>query len=490
MATTTEPDSCDPSHITASYLCPHKQPHPYNDPRLLSCLHSFCKTCLTDLVNSTNSTIICPTCSEPTSLPNNSGVDDLACNIRLVHEIEATALIAKANSSTPIGCEGCITDPARAVAYCIDCQEFICNGCEEFHKRRKNLISHKVLQVNHLNVPSLLTKTKPSFCRCHLKQPLDLYCQMCRTTSCQLCFLTGHGGHTCTDLDQVADSNKQELKQCLLPLTTAISELQSSQEKNIAAQLQLEENTKHLKAAIESAFEALYTALRERKENVLQDLQKVSSVKLTRLKMKRDEILKAAEKLSSSINTIESVIATYTSAELVSVCDALKTYLHKSINNYDSNVTQIPSLNSSKINFSVNQKAFLTKLDQFGEVESTVDPSSSVIISPLKSQVICDKKCTIILENRKKKGDHCDEGGEQIKVTLVDKDKREHSVNGTVLDKGTGQYELSFTPPSPGTYELHVTIDNEHIKNSPFTFYAKPPKDHSQMEWSAVLKKT
>ena len=207
--------------------------------------------------------------------------------------------------------------------------------------------------------------------------------------------------------------------------------------------------------------------------------------------MKRDEILKAAEKLSSSINTIESVIATYTSAELVSVCDALKTYLHKSINNYDSNVTQVPSLNSSKINFSVNQKALLTKLDQFGEVESTVDPSSSVIISPLKSQVICDKKCTIILENRKKKGDRCNEGGEQqVEVTLVDKDKRDHSVNGTVLDKGTGQYELSFTPPSPGTYELHVTINNEHIKNSPFTLYAKPPKDHSQMEWSAVLKKT
>ena len=108
--------------------------------------------------------------------------------------------------------------------------------------------------------------------------------------------MTGHGGHTCTDLDQVADSNKQELKQCLLPLTTAISELQSSQEKNIAAQLHLEENTKHLKAAIESAFEALYTALREHKENVLQDLQKVSSVKLTRLKMKKDEILRAAEK--------------------------------------------------------------------------------------------------------------------------------------------------------------------------------------------------
>ena len=288
-----------------------------------------------------------------------------------------------------------------------------------------------------------------------------------------LCSLTDHRGHTCTDLDQVADSNKQELQQCLLPLTTAISELQSSQEKNIAAQLKLEENTEHVKAAIESTFEALYTALRKRKEKLLQDLQKVSSFKQTRLKMKRDEIVRTAKKLSSSVNEIESTVATYTSAELVSVCDTLKTYLHKVINHYDASIAQAPSLNSSKIAFSVDPKVLVTEVDRFGKVEYTVDPSSSVIISPLKSQVFCDTKYTIILETRNEKGYRCDEGGEQVKVTLVDKDKGDHSINGTVLDKGTGQYELSFTPPSPGTYELHVTINNEHIENSPFTLYAK-----------------
>ena len=56
---------------------------------------------------------------------------------------------------------------------------------------------------------------------------------------------------------------------------------------------------------------------------------------------------------------------------------------------------------------------------------------------------------------------------------IKDKDKRDHSINGTVQDKGTGQYELSFTPRSPGTYEVHVTIDDEHIEYSPFTFYAE-----------------
>ena len=482
MATiTTEPDSCDLPCSTTSYLCSHKQPHPYNDPRLLSCLHSFCKTCLTDLVNSTNTTIICPTCYEPTLLPNNSGVDDLPCNFRLVHETEATTIIAKANSSTPIVCEGCMSDPPPAVAYCVDCEEFICNDCEDVHKRKRKLFHHELLHINHLNISSLLTKTKPSFCPHHPKEPLDLYCQVCHTITCRLCVLTGHVGHTCTDLDQVADSNKQELQQCLLPLTTAISELQSSQE-NTAAQLQLKENTERVKAAIESAFEALYTALRKHKEKLLQKLHKVSSIKQTRLKMKRDEIVRAAEKLSSSVNVIESTVATYTSAELVSVCDTLKTYLHKKINHYDVNITQSPSVSSSEIEFSVDPKVLVTEIDQFGEVESTVDPSSSVIIGPQISRVIAGKKHTITLETKDKRSGRCDGGGEEVKVTLVDKNKRDHLINGTVLDKGTGQYELSLTPPSPGTYEVHVTIDNEHIKNSSFTLYARPYRDYCQLK--------
>ena len=484
MATTTiEPDSCDPPCSTTSYLCAHRQPHPYNDPRLLSCLHSFCKTCLTDLVNSTNTTIICPTCYEPTLLLNNSGVDGLPCNLRLVHEIEASTIIAKANSSTPITCEGCIIDPPPAVAYCIDCEEFICNDCEDVHKRKRKLCHHELLHIKNLNISSFLTKTKPSFCPRHPKEPLDLYCQVCHTITCRLCVLTGHVGHTCTDLDQVADSNKQELQQCLLPLTTAISELQSSQEKNTAAQLQLKENTEHVKVSIESAFEALYTALRKRKEKLLQKLHKVSSVKQTRLKMKRDEIVRAAKKLSSSVNVIESTVATYTSSELVSVCDTLKTYLHnKKINHYDVNITQSPSVSNSEIKFSVDPKVLLTEVDQFGEVEYTVDPSSSVIISPQISRAIADKKHTIILETKDREGGRCCEGGEKVKVTLIDKDKRDHSINGTVLDKGTGQYELFFTPPSPGTYEVHVTIDNEHIKNSPFTLYVRSYQDYCQLK--------
>ena len=69
-------------------------------------------------------------------------------------------------------------------------------------------------------------------------------------------------------------------------------------------------------------------------------------------------------------------------------------------------------------------------------------------------------------------------------MILVDKDKRDKAINRTVMDKGTGQYEVTFIPHSPGTYELHVTIDSEHIKNSPFTLCARPYRDYCQLKKS------
>ena len=499
---TMEPDSCEPlntttsalnphvepdfyniPHITTSYLCLHGQPHPYNDPCILSCLHSFCKTCLADLVNSTDTTVVCPTCYEPTVLPTSSGVDGLPCNLRLVHEVEATAIITKANSSTPIVCEECVLDPFPAVAYCNECEEFICNDCEENHKKKRKLLNHELIKVTHLTVSSLLTKHNPSLCPRHPKELLDLYCQACRTITCRLCVLTGHVGHTCTDLDQVADSNKQELKQCLLPLTTAISELQPSREKNNAAQLQLKENIQHVEVAIESAFDALNTALRKRKEKLLQNLHDISSVKNTRLKMKRDEIEKAAEKLSSLVNMIESTVATYTSAELVSVCDTLKTDISRTLS---CSNPQSPNYVSSQIKLFVDIRTLEAEIDKLGEVNS-VDLSSSVIVGPQMSRVIAGNKRTVVLKTRNEIGGCCTVKREKIKVILVDKDKKYNAINRTVVDKGTGQYELSFIPPSPGTYELHVTIDSKHIKNSPFTLCARPYRDYRQLKKSVIV---
>ena len=125
----------------------------------------------------------------------------------------------------------------------------------------------------------------------------------------------------------------------------------------------------------------------------------------------------------------------------------------------------------------------MTPISELGEIKS-VHPCSSVIIGSQVFRAIAGKKCTVVLETRNEIGGHCTVTREKVEVTLVDKDKRDQIINGMVLDKGTSQYDLSFIPPSSGTYELHVTVDNDHIKNSPFTLNVKPYRDYCQLRES------
>ena len=124
--------------------------------------------------------------------------------------------------------------------------------------------------------------------------------------------------------------------------------------------------------------------------------------------------------------------------------------------------------------------SIVKQINQFGKVEGPIDTCSSVIIGQQVTKCVAGKKYIITLEARNVIGEHFNKGGVKVNVTLIGNGR---SIQGTVVvDKGTGHYELSCTPPSPGKYQLHVTINNKHISNSPFNIFVRPYRDYCQLK--------
>ena len=120
-------------NATSSSICQYCS-NTYQDPRILSCLHSYCVQCITKLHVEDITSIICPTCNHSTSLPTGR-VTSLPRNIRLSEETKQDIVLSKVTSSSPPPCDSC--DENSPIAYCTECDKRLCNVCWDAHQKLK-----------------------------------------------------------------------------------------------------------------------------------------------------------------------------------------------------------------------------------------------------------------------------------------------------------------------------------------------------------------
>ena len=118
----------------------------YEDPRMLPCLHSFCLGCLQKELD-THTTLNCPNCKEQVILPEN-GLSGLPQDLRKANEAELERIREKVEEADQ-QCELCgrTDSTGKAVAYCIECKEYLCKFCEGRHGKRENTAQHNLFMI-------------------------------------------------------------------------------------------------------------------------------------------------------------------------------------------------------------------------------------------------------------------------------------------------------------------------------------------------------
>ncbi|XP_033632015.1 tripartite motif-containing protein 59-like isoform X1 [Asterias rubens] len=124
----------------------------YINPKTLTCKHNFCQNCLEEMrtAHPLEENIICPICRKETSSPE-VGIDDLPQSFFLINLIETIAEQQQLVRclQTKINCQDC-DEEDEAVSYCLDCQEFLCEVCDNAHQRSKRTKGHEKASIDHL----------------------------------------------------------------------------------------------------------------------------------------------------------------------------------------------------------------------------------------------------------------------------------------------------------------------------------------------------
>lgn len=297
--------------------CPVCKEH-FQDPKILPCLHYYCKRCIQALIEAaeTNKSFPCPECRSDTFLQDNN--PDKLPTAFFVNRMKD--FYAKASGKVKACCEQCSTEQ-EAIAFCRPCR-FICERCVQAHKNMKTFNGHRVITIEEGQLMQILTeqpRALPPVCSIHEKE-MEFYCFDCQHLICtDCCIVTDHKEHSYEFMKKVSPGIKENLSEKL----ASIKRIQTSVNSALKAVESTKSNVETLgvtvTAAINTSFQNLYDIMQQRKQELLKQVSKFVDSKFDRLCIQEKELQTTSNVTQSMIEFVERIVKNMTDEELVSI---------------------------------------------------------------------------------------------------------------------------------------------------------------------------
>jgi RING-type zinc-finger/B-box zinc finger len=337
----------------------------FRDPRTLPCLHTFCFECLETYAKGKRpgEIIECPLCRKKHTIPER-GLADLPKNFFIGKLLQIKELSNVSAEDKKFHCELCCSDVnedecAPATMYCVDCQERLCDGCANIHRRQKATRTHTCIKPgDNFAATSYHVKSLTTFCGTHKSKQIELFCEQCDVTICVICYVEQHNTHKCSDVDNVATDFRQLLKADAMNLADVA-------QKHTADLKKVEEEKLHFMGCLDKIEGEVCTRVEQLKELI--DSQKQTI--LTKIETIRQERIKQVK------NTVSEIDGH------ISIVDSFKRYL-------DEMSQKGASVDVASEKGRLHNKA--TELSNCDAVQKTIEELGTVTVTFTSSRILTD----------------------------------------------------------------------------------------------------
>ncbi|KAL5496566.1 hypothetical protein EMCRGX_G012872 [Ephydatia muelleri] len=453
---------------------------PYNDPRILPCLHSFCLQCLDHEIEKCGSQqmLQCPICEQNTSIPV-GGASVLPQNLHLGFEVEVAGYLSKMTSNSDVACDQSAegsSDPA--VVFCCACHHFLCAFCLEHHKRNRIWSKHNMVGLDQEGARQLHTTMKPRDHYC--SQPShdgnkNFYCETCSLLVCLHCSTVTHKSHTVNEISRVAKIHQMEMAGALEEAKVVVTKLTGAINENNRMIEQVEISKRNAFLAINQAFETLQQTLEERKKTLLSELEAISLSKTTALTLQKEQFEKMVGDIGHYTDMASQILQTHTDHEIVALGGLIPTELQATLKRVQT-ISLTPNQHSY-ITASVQTDDLIRQLLKLGNIfDFYPPPSSCAWISTSVAKV--GTRYAVKIQSKTSEGAEYPHGGVEVRGEMRSKTHNGAVVYGEAEDHRDGTYTITLTPQTAGPHQLLITMDGQHVQNSPNDLDVRPKRDY------------
>lgn len=429
----------------------------FKNPKFLPCHHSYCEQCLEKM--QAESKIACPECRKEVTVPL-GGVKELPNNFFINRLVDELILQNKVNSGVQVLCDKCEEDPA--LTYCPECTFFLCNVCNEAHKRDKMSRCHGVVPVDELKSIPVQPKPKIPMCKQHNNE-FKFYCETCQELVCMYCTIKDHIGHDHDTVQLKANKLIPELKKIDNSIEKVIENLTDAHNSIGKARDNVKQQREDVYKEIDHYYSEIVRKLMEQKEQTVKELDDVKSQEDKELETMQQEIEHVKTK-ALNVKQFNKAVMESSYPELLSAKPQVTTRMQELIAKcHKVTENQVQPLETSTVRFATTEKT----IPQFGKICITPNTDATEVFD-LPKRMQKNQNVTIKIITKYGKNIRCPNGGNLVNVKL-------ESITGTIThaeveDNKDGSYTVSFMPQQIGMTKLMISIDGRPVKIGAYTF--------------------
>ncbi|XP_078575043.1 tripartite motif-containing protein 2-like [Branchiostoma floridae x Branchiostoma japonicum] len=462
------PDDFDEQFL----VCPVCMRH-FRDPRVLPCLHTFCRECLQEWATKqqpleplSNNNSHCPTCRTQVSLPD-QGVDGLRTNFYVSNLLDFAA--AKKGAEPGVPCQVCKRSVEGSKSWCADCAVLMCESCTLLHRSFPCSKDHEVTTEETLKAEGgISTFHSKRHCDKHRNQELVFYCESCNALVCTACTVVDHRpgkDHNPVEITTVSQKKKETIQALLQDIDPRLKEMQTSIKEIDRKVSNLTPSKETATEQAKTYFRKLADLLQKREKEILSQIDEQCRADGKALQTKKEAIEFELVGLTSAQTFCQQAVQHGSDVHILEVGKQVQarveTLLAKQLD-LESDWSDFQFVENTDV------RDFEKEVQDLGGVKTKIDaPKCEVVLKP----AVPGFECIAELATMNPEGRPCVTNSKAVTADM--KDPSGTDVPTQLQMKGWGVWELSYVPKVTGSHRLEVKVNSQQVPGSPFEVEVK-----------------